>query len=107
MYKQSRNVEVEMSRGLVMEPVSAGYTPNTYYNSANNNRVKYECDLGQLATFGGERREEESSSCGSSTSMNSDWTVNKFILYCNRINTSAQCQTDPRYIVVQIMIKRA
>lgn len=72
MYKQSANVDVEMSSGLVIKPVSAGYTPNTYYYSANNNRVKYECDPGQLATLRGERTEEERSSCSSSTSINSD-----------------------------------
>lgn len=61
MHKQSTNAEVEMSSGLVIEPLSAGCTLITYY-SANNNEVKHECDLGWLATLKGERREEASRS---------------------------------------------
>lgn len=63
-----------MSSGLVIEPLSAGCTPITYY-SANNNEAKHECDLGWLATLKGERREEASRSSRLSTSMNYDWTV--------------------------------
>lgn len=74
MYKQSTNAEVEMSSGLVTEPLSAGCTPITY-SSANNNEVKHECDLGWLAPLKKQRREEASRSSGLSTSMNYDWTV--------------------------------
>lgn len=76
MYKQSRNVEVEMSSGFVIEPLSTGCTPITY-DSGNNSEVKHECDLGQLATLRGERRQEASCSSGLSTKLKYDWTVNQ------------------------------
>lgn len=50
VYKKSTNAEVEMSSGLVIEPLSTGCTPITYY-SASNNEVKHECDLGRSATL--------------------------------------------------------
>ena len=56
MYKKSTNVEVEMSSGLVIEPLSTGCTPITYY-SADNNEVKHECDPGRPAAPRAERRE--------------------------------------------------
>lgn len=82
MYLQSTNAEVEMSSGLVIEPLSTGCTPITYY-AANNSEVKHECDLKWLVTLRGERGGRRPVSGDLSTSMNYDWAViqNKVLIH--------------------------
>lgn len=80
-----------MSSGLVIETLSAGCTPITYY-SANNNEVKCECDLGWLDTVKGEESEEVSHGVDLSTSMNYDQT-----LIQNKVFIHSVVQQDGHY----------